>query len=155
MSKNINACLSHNTDNWRTPSKLYKAFIDNGFIDCFEFCSNYDQTKIDYNNRLLFINPPFSKMKIYVDWIIKQISNNNVVCLLIPSRTDTEYFHKLLDCKPFIIFIKGRLKYNDSNSAPFPSMLLVFNYISTFPFYFSLNEKELIDYIYSQRWSVL
>ena len=46
--------------------------------------------------------------------------------LLIPARTDTVYFHKLLEFKPEIVFIKGRLRFNDSKlSAPFPSILVI------------------------------
>ena len=44
--------------------------------------------------------------------------------LLIPARTDTKWFRKLYDSKCIIGLIQGRLKFNDSNSAPFPSMLV-------------------------------
>ena len=51
-----------------------------------------------------------------------------VVCL-IPSRTDTSYWHDFIFGKASEIrFIKGRLKFGDSaNSAPFPSAIIVFN----------------------------
>ena len=45
----------------------------------------------------------------------------NEVILLIPARTDTKYFRKLVDYGVNIYFITGRLHFNDSNSAPFPS----------------------------------
>ena len=41
--------------------------------------------------------------------------------LLIPARTDTKYFRKLVDYGVDIMFITGRLHFNGSNSAPFPS----------------------------------
>lgn len=130
MSKNIGACLSHNTDNWRTPTKIYNYFINVlGCVDCFPYCSDYDELKNDYFDNKLFINPPFSKMSAVVDWALKQYKDNNCeVYLLIPSRTDTKYFHKLLSFNPLIFFVKGRLKFNDSNSAPFPSMLVYLNH---------------------------
>jgi site-specific DNA-methyltransferase (adenine-specific) len=47
--------------------------------------------------------------------------------MLIPSRTDTQWFHKHIYKQAEIRFIKGRLKFGDSqNSAPFPSMVVVF-----------------------------
>ena len=57
--------------------------------------------------------------------------------MLIPSRTDTKYFHEYIYKKPNaeIRFIKGRLKFGGkqkgSGSAPFPSMLVVFSNITS------------------------
>ena len=127
MSKNIKACLSHNHDNWATPKKLYDLILKIGYIDTFPLNSNYNELENTYKNQKLFINPPFSKLKDVTEWLIKQFKNNNEILLLIPARTDTKYFHKLLELRPFIYFIKGRLHYNESKSAPFPSLLLYFN----------------------------
>ena len=47
--------------------------------------------------------------------------------MLIPARTDTKYFHNYILNRTEVRFIKGRLKFGESkNSAPFPSMLVVF-----------------------------
>ena len=47
--------------------------------------------------------------------------------MLIPARTDTKAFHEYIYGKAEIRFIKGRLKFGGShNSAPFPSMVVVF-----------------------------
>ena len=47
--------------------------------------------------------------------------------MLIPARTDTRWFHDWIYGKAEIRFIKGRLKFGDSKqSAPFPSMVVVF-----------------------------
>lgn len=51
------------------------------------------------------------------------------VVMLIPSRTDTKWFHDYIYGKDGVEvrFIKGRLKFGDQkNSAPFPSMVVVF-----------------------------
>lgn len=54
-------------------------------------------------------------------------SDGGVVVLLIPARTDTIYFHEYIYNKAEIRFLKGRLKFGGSkNSAPFPSMVVVF-----------------------------
>ena len=53
---------------------------------------------------------------------------NTTVVMLIPARTDTKYFHNYIyhDAKE-IRFIKGRLKFgNSKNSAPFPSMIVIY-----------------------------
>ena len=57
------------------------------------------------------------------------MSYANVVMLL-PARTDTKWFHKYIYNNPKceIRFIKGRLKFgNSKNSAPFPSMIVIFD----------------------------
>ena len=127
MSKNIKACLSSNTDDWKTPKKIYDQFIETGYIDCFPYKAQYDEFKKEYREQKLFVNPPFSKMKQVADWVWHQhIDNKCLVALLIPARTDTKYFHKLLKLQPEIVFIEGRLHDNESNSAPFPTILLIF-----------------------------
>ena len=53
--------------------------------------------------------------------------NNVTVVMLIPSRTDTKWFHNYIYGIAEIRFIKGRLKFgNSKNSAPFPSMVVIF-----------------------------
>lgn len=47
--------------------------------------------------------------------------------MLLPARTDTKWFHDYILGKAEIRFIRGRLKFGGSkNSAPFPSMVVVF-----------------------------
>lgn len=52
----------------------------------------------------------------------------DVAVFLIPARTDTKWFHDIvLPNAAEIRFVKGRLKFGDAkNSAPFPSMIVVF-----------------------------
>ena len=50
-----------------------------------------------------------------------------LVVLLIPSRTDTRYFHNYIMNRAEIRFVKGRLKFGGSkNSAPFPSIVVIY-----------------------------
>ena len=77
----------------------------------------------------VFCNSPYSKI---AEWVKKcydeNIQNNINVVMLIPARTDTKYFHSYIYHKSEIRFIQGRLHFNNSkNSAPFPSMIVVFN----------------------------
>lgn len=75
----------------------------------------------------VFCNPPYGRA--IKDWVKKASESNTLVVMLIPARTDTQYFHNYIYNKPNveIRFIKGRLKFGDSkNSAPFPSMVVIF-----------------------------
>ena len=69
------------------------------------------------------MNPPYGRE---IGKWVKKISEWGGVALL-PARTDTKWFHEYIYHKAEIRFIKGRLKFGDGkNSAPFPSMIVVF-----------------------------
>jgi len=73
-----------------------------------------------------WMNPPYGRE--IKHWVKKASEEGRVVALL-PSRTDTRWFHDYIYKKENveIRFIKGRLKFGGSkNSAPFPSMVVIF-----------------------------
>jgi len=88
----------------------------------------------------IFINPPYSMCKEFIAKAAQEQQANNVLSvLLIPARTDTRWFHQYVwDEKAnaprpnvSVRFIKGRLKFGGgTNSAPFPSMLVVFHRVA-------------------------
>lgn len=120
---------SHKTDDWKTPSEFMSKLHDRGWRDTFPFANSLgiDQFSIFYHKEKIFINPPFSELKRIPSYIHQLLDNNCTVLLLLPSRTDTIYFHQLLEMKPVVFFVKGRLHFNDSKkAAPFPTMLLYF-----------------------------
>lgn len=126
----IKVMFSKKTDDWKTPTPLYNILMKKGYIDPCPYQATEDGLKKNYYFENLFINPPFSKMKDWVNWGIRQYFINHCeVLFLIPARTDTKYFHELISWSPEICFIKGRLHYNDSEkNAPFPSLLIKLGY---------------------------
>ena len=76
-----------------------------------------------------FVNPPYGRE--IVKWIRKawreaEYSDKTIVCL-IPSRTDTRWWHDWVMKAHEIRFLRGRLKFGDAtNSAPFPSAIAIF-----------------------------
>lgn len=130
------------TDQWATPQAFFdKLNAEFGFtLDPCALPSNAKCTKYytptdngllqDWGGEIVFCNPPYGRA-IY-DWVRKCSEEakkpNTVVVALIPARTDTRYFHEFIYTKAREIrFIKGRLKFgNSKNSAPFPSMVVVF-----------------------------
>lgn len=129
---NKEALFSHKTDDWATPKYIYNHFIND--LKCVDPCPLYCQE--DNTNKLyydkLFINPPYSKIEKWVDFIKANLFTCRTIFLLIPARTDTTYFHNLMNlayCHITLYFIKGRLQFGDSKkSAPFPSVLIRFTY---------------------------
>lgn len=130
--------FSSKTNEWATP----QAFFDNlnkefSFTldpsstkenaKCKKFYTEKDNGLVkSWDNEIVFCNPPYGRgLK---DWVKKASeARGGVVVLLVPARTDTSYFHDYIYHKAEIRFLRGRLKFGDSkNSAPFPSMLVIF-----------------------------
>lgn len=76
----------------------------------------------------VFCNPPYGRK--IVDWVRKchdEAKKGATVVMLIPARTDTAYFHDWILSKAEIRFIRGRLRFgNAKHSAPFPSMIVIY-----------------------------
>ena len=76
----------------------------------------------------MFCNPPYSQI---AKWVKKAWEEGRkpetLVVLLIPSRTDTKYFHDYILHRSEIRFIAGRVKFSGAvYNAPFPSMIVIF-----------------------------
>jgi site-specific DNA-methyltransferase (adenine-specific) len=57
----------------------------------------------------------------------ESLKDNTVVVMLVPSRTDTRYFHDYIYHRTEIRFVKGRLRFSGAKyNAPFPSMIVIF-----------------------------
>ena len=77
----------------------------------------------------MFCNPPYGRE--IAKWTQKACEEsqkpNTTVVMLIPARTDTQWFHNWVYGKAGIRFVKGRLKFGEAqNSAPFPSMIAIY-----------------------------
>ncbi len=63
-------------------------------------------------------------------WVEKAYQEHQAgktVVMLIPSRTDTRWWHDYALKADEIRFVRGRLRFGDSkNTAPFPSVVLVY-----------------------------
>ena len=88
-----------------------------------------DGLKKSWQGHTVFVNPPYGRG---IDaWIKKAYDEaqnpDTKVVMLIPARTDTKYWHDYVMKAEMVFFIKGRLKFGDSeNCAPFPSAVVVF-----------------------------
>lgn len=137
----MNVMFSSQTDNWATPKWLFDK-LDKIFSFTLDPCASADNAKCkkfytkeedgllqDWGGEKVFCNPPYGKE--IGKWVAKcseEAKKPNTLCvMLIPARTDTKWFHEYIYNKAEVKFIKGRLKFGDSNnSAPFPSMIVIF-----------------------------
>jgi len=120
---------STTTTHWATPVLIYQELNA-------RFAFNDDPCPLHGTGGLerpwgsrTYVNPPYGKE--IGKWIARAYQEGQagkLVVMLLPSRTDTIWFHRyILHHAREIIFIKGRLRFNDAKGrAPFPSMVVVF-----------------------------
>ena len=82
-----------------------------------------------------FMNPPYSRVRDFIDKAAVEARHGVVVVALVPARTCTRWWHAAVwdhhrHCpRPHVAlrFVKGRLRFGGASaSAPFPSVVIVF-----------------------------
>lgn len=124
---NTKVHFSSATDHWSTPKDVYDA-LNKEFKFVFDPCplNGSGGLETDWDSPA-FVNPPYSDIARWCKRCYKESLLGKKIVMLIPSRTDTRYWHDYIMKAKEIRFIKGRLKFgNAKNSAPFPSCVVVF-----------------------------
>ena len=132
---------SSKTNEWSTPQDFFDE-LDKEFNFTLDPCSTSENAKCakyftveddglkqDWSNDVVFMNPPYGReIKHWIKKAYEESLNGATVVCLIPSRTDTIYWHDYIFGKADDIrFVRGRLKFGGSkNSAPFPSAVIIY-----------------------------
>ena len=145
MNTNIQPLMTSNTNEWYTPKKLFDE-LNEEFNFNLDPCCTVESAKCkdfyteatnglskSWEGKTVFMNPPYGRE--IKKWIEKaymeSLKPNTKVVALIPSRTDTSYWHDYIFNKAKDIrFLRGRIKFvdidgNSSSPAPFPSSIIV------------------------------
>ena len=114
---------------WATPKWLYED-LDKEFGFDFDPCP-LNSTKDNLNSNwgyVNYINPPYGRtIGLWIKKAYCESLQRKTCVMLLPSRTDTKWWHDYVMKANEIRFIKGRLKFGESkNSAPFPSCIVIF-----------------------------
>jgi phage N-6-adenine-methyltransferase len=137
--------FSSKSDEWRTPLNKWLEWNEEFGPFTFDAAANEnnhlcdvwsgDSLDVSWDGKV-WCNPPYSRVGEFVQKAYKERLLNDkceVIVMLIPARTDTKWFHTYCynQYGVEIRFLKGRLKFLDENgeaknSAPFPSMLVIF-----------------------------
>ncbi len=138
---NTEVMFSSKTDLWETPQDLFDK-LNNKFHFTLDVCATKENAKCKkyYTKEqdglskewegVCWCNPPYGRE--ISKWVQKasiSARKGATIVMLLPARTDTRWFHDYIYKKENvkIKFIRGRLKFGDAkNSAPFPSMLILF-----------------------------
>ena len=107
------------SDEWTTPQYLYDE-LDSEFHFNLDPCSTDENCKCErhytreddglkhsWGGCSVFCNPPYSDIATWVEKCYREgTKDNTIVVLLIPSRTDTRYFHDFIYGRSEIRFVK-------------------------------------------------
>ena len=150
--------FSKQSDEWATPQALFEA-LNAEFAFDIDMASTVQNAKaqrlmvddtlgvswagatfddhgdISTGPPVCFLNPPYSKCREFVAKAAREASEGCTVVCLVPSRTDTRWFHDhVWDMDRHrpqpgveVRFLKGRVRFSGAKAgAPFPSMIVVF-----------------------------
>lgn len=137
------ALLSSKKMDWCTPQALFDELdrefnftLDVAASDVNAKCGQYYTEEQDALAQpwqgTVFCNPPYGRK--IGKWVYKAYTSSKdgaTVVLLIPSRTDTSYWHEYIFPNAEIRFLRGRIKFEHEdgtvlNPAPFPSAVVIF-----------------------------
>ena len=122
-------------DNWRTPS-----YVIEGLDEEFHFTrtpegkifdptpcprpEGFDGLTIEWAERTYF-NPPYSKPTPWVKKAFEESQKGKTIVGVLRGDTSTAWFHDWVLGKAEVRFVRGRLKFNDTKPAPFPSIIAI------------------------------
>ena len=165
MNREVYSRTEKSMDSWETPDYFFK-LLDNQFNFTLDPCATPGNTKCkkyftkkqdglkqDWQGEKVFVNPPFSDIE---NWVKKCYEEgqkeDTIVVMILPSRTDTKYWHNYIMKANEIWFCKGRVDFlkngkKPKNSATFPLAIIIFeSENSNFPSikHFYHKEKDLM-----------
>jgi phage N-6-adenine-methyltransferase len=143
------ALFSYTTEEYITPKWLYDQLneefhfeldpctTEDNPLHTLHYCTK-DMDGLSKDWRMfssVYVNPPYGRD--VIKWVKKAYYSTDcggtVVVMLLPARTDTKWFHDYIykQSDVEIRFLRGRLKFgmsrdHGSNTAPFPSMIVIF-----------------------------
>ena len=134
---------------WETPQDLFDE-LDAEFHFDIDVCATAENTKCRYwygpqlnprwadgllrdwssdgDELICWMNPPYGReIKKWIKKAYEESQEGCTVVCLVPSRTDTAWWHDYAMKADEIRYIRGRLKFGGAkNSAPFPSAIVIF-----------------------------
>ena len=144
--------LTSNKQDWSTPQSMIDWLIQNGIIQplTFDLAASRSNTKAakfftveddalkqKWPPGVLWLNPPFDReLPRFLEKALEELwdgrTEETIIWVFIPCRTDTRWFHELVwPNAEEIFFLKGRVNFLEHGkskkaNAPFPNMLFSF-----------------------------
>ena len=134
--------FSSKYNGWKTPIRVFRCLerifgkfdldpcTEDNHLNVPNFYTPKDNGLIQPWFGNVYVNPPYNEVYRWVRKAITEVKSGRAtrVVMLIASRTDTRWFHDIvLPYASWIMFVRGRIRFDGAkNSAPFPSLVVVF-----------------------------
>lgn len=130
-------------DDWATPrtliARLEKEFgsfqldacasLKNRVCEKF-FDKGQDGLQQDWNGSFVWVNPPYSEKNAFIEKAHAEAQKGAKIVMLMPAFTETAWFRELKAKSQWLLFLNGRLVFNDQEqkeTAKFSSVIAFFN----------------------------
>jgi len=127
-------------DDWQTPESVLTlvrrvgeialdpcAPADNN-VGAAKFHTEHGEThdwKADAGGGLVFVNPPYSQLRVWMDKCARAAAAGATIISLIPARTDTKAWKLAMKGSPTVAFWQQRIKFvGGAHVAQFPSAFI-------------------------------
>lgn len=121
---------------WATPAKVFEP-LHQEFRFTLDVCASATNHKVpkyftqeqdglvqSWAGERCWMNPPYGRELKH--WIRKAAESKTLVVALVPSRTDTIWWHEYVLPFAEVRFVRGRIKFEGAiHGAPFPSALII------------------------------
>ena len=124
---------------WETPADLFQPLHDEfGFtLDCAAsavnakvaryFTEEQDALSLSWGREVCWVNPPYSNVGAWVKKAFDAACEGATIVMLLPARTNTNWFHDICVPNAEIRFVRGRPKFSGgSQGLPQPLCLAIF-----------------------------
>ncbi len=144
MNREVFSRTVNTKDEWETPNYFF-FLLNREFNFTLDPCASLENRKCekfysieedglkqDWSGETVFVNPPFSHIS---EWVKKCFLESQKprtkVVMILPSRTDTRYWHDYIMKAKEIRFCKGRVNFllngkKPKNSSTFPLAVIIF-----------------------------
>jgi phage N-6-adenine-methyltransferase len=133
--------VSGRPDDWGTPQAFFD-LLNAEFAFNLDPCASEDNAKaayidketdglsVDWGKVSAFVNFPYSKAMAWAQKCVEEARKGATVVVLCAARTDTAWWHLLVEHADEVRFVKGRLKFvppdgGEASTAGFPSCVIV------------------------------
>jgi hypothetical protein len=121
------------SDSHESPDRVYSLIHEtwgHARYDMFDPCPLDDNPKFDGLaipwHKINYVNPPYSALSEFVDKAIREAKEyGNESIMLLPAKTDQYWFHRLIDSKYEIKWIRKRLKFKNNKNHSTQTHFLV------------------------------
>jgi phage N-6-adenine-methyltransferase len=139
-SRLTSGLFTSRTEEWETPNHVFLA-LDKEFNFQVDVCAtsenakckiyfdkSVDGLKREWSPFRCWMNPPYGRnISLWMKKAFEESQRGALVVCLIPSRTDTKWWHNWVMKAAEIRFVSGRINFgNSKQSAPFPSCIVIY-----------------------------